>query len=82
MLLAQLWGNGRQNMCPSQRRWCGSGRRAISRELVELFALLLGAQPTSWWRRSPPLWPREPPPLPLKLHGRYSRAEVFRGFGY
>jgi len=56
MLLAQLWGNGRNPMCPSQRRWVRLwAAAAIRAELVELFALLLE-------RHRPPggaarLWP-------------------------
>ncbi|PZV02695.1 MAG: DUF3427 domain-containing protein, partial [Cyanobium sp.] len=56
---------------------------AIRAELVELFGLLLErtthlVAPLDW-----PFLPEgEPaPPVPLKLHGRYSRAEVFAAFG-
>ncbi|MEA5443863.1 DUF3427 domain-containing protein [Cyanobium gracile] len=48
-------------------------------ELVELFALLIErtdhlVTPLDWVRA-------DPPPMPLQLHGRYSRAEVFAAFG-
>ena len=83
MLLAQLWGNGRNHVPLAEalvRLWAAAAIRA---ELVELFALLLErtdllVAPLAW----PALAAGEPaPPLPLKLHGRYSRAEVFAAFG-
>ncbi|MCT0231914.1 DUF3427 domain-containing protein [Synechococcus sp. CS-1327] len=83
MLLAQLWGSGRQHLPLPEalvRLWAASAIRA---ELVELFALLLErtdhlVAPLAWGF----LAAGEPaPPVPLKLHGRYSRAEVFAAFG-
>jgi len=58
------------------RVWAAADLRA---ELVELFALLLDrtdhlVAPLDWDRA-------DPPPIPLKLHGRYARAEVFAAFG-
>nr|WP_198949697.1 DUF3427 domain-containing protein [Synechococcus sp. 1G10] len=83
MLLAQLWGSGRQHLPLPEalvRLWAACAIRA---ELVELFALLLErtdhlVAPLEW----PFVAAAEPaPPVPLKLHGRYSRAEVFAAFG-
>ncbi|MCP9917549.1 DUF3427 domain-containing protein [Cyanobium sp. ATX 6F1] len=83
MLLAQLWGSGRQHLPLAEalvRLWAAAAIRA---ELVELFALLLErtdhlVAPLAW----PFQGEGEPaPPVPLKLHGRYSRAEVFAAFG-
>ncbi|MCT0247731.1 DUF3427 domain-containing protein [Synechococcus sp. CS-205] len=60
--------------------WAAADLRA---ELVELFELLLErtdhlVAPLTW----PFLAAGEPaPPVPLGLHGRYSRAEVFAAFG-
>ncbi len=79
MLMAQLWGSGRQHVPLAEalvRLWAAADLRA---ELVELFALLLErtdhlVAPLDWDRA-------DPPPIPLKLHGRYSRAEVFAAFG-
>ena len=79
MLLAQLWGSGRQHVPLADalvRLWAAANVRA---ELVELFALLLErtdhlVSALDWGRT-------DPPPIPLKLHGRYSRAEVFVAFG-
>jgi hypothetical protein len=79
MLMAELWGSGRQHLPLADallRLWAASDLRA---ELVELFALLLERTahliaPLDWDRA-------DPPPIPLKLHGRYSRAEVFAAFG-
>jgi hypothetical protein len=79
MLMAQLWGSGRQHLPLAEalvRLWAAADLRA---ELVELFALLLErtdhlVAPLDWDRA-------DPPPIPLKLHGRYSRAEVFAAFG-
>ena len=58
------------------RLWAAADLRA---ELVVLFALLLErtdhlVSPLDWDRA-------DPPPIPLKLHGRYSRVEVFAAFG-
>jgi hypothetical protein len=58
------------------RLWAAADLRA---ELVELFALLHErtdhlVSPLDWGRA-------DPPPIPLKLHGRYSRAEVFAALG-
>jgi hypothetical protein len=83
MLLAQLWGSGRQHLPLAEalvRLWAAPAIRA---ELVELFALLLKrtthlVAPLAW----PCLAGGEPtPPVPLKLHSRYSRAEVFAALG-
>ena len=83
MLLAQLWGSGRQHLPLTEalvRLWAA---HAIRAELVELFELLLEradhlVAPLAW----PFLADGEPsPPVPLGLHGRYSRAEVFAAFG-
>ncbi len=79
MLMAQLWGSGRQHLPLAEalvRLWAAADLRA---ELVELFVLLLEradhlVTPLDWDRA-------DPPPIPLKLHGRYSRAEVFAAFG-
>ncbi len=79
MLMAQLWGSGRQHLPLAEalvRLWAAAGLRA---ELVELLELLLErtdhlVAPLDWDRA-------DPPPVPLKLHGRYSRAEVFAAFG-
>lgn len=79
MLLAQLWGSGRQHLPLAEalvRLWAAAAIRA---ELVELFELLLErtvhlVSALDWGRT-------EPPPIPLKLHGRYSRAEVFAAYG-
>ena len=79
MLLAQLWGSGRQHVPLAEalvRLWAAADLRA---ELVELFELLLErtvhlVSPLDWGRA-------DPPPIPLNLHGRYSRAEVFAAFG-
>ncbi len=79
MLMAQLWGSGRQHLPLAEalvRLWAAADLRA---ELVELFALLHErtdhlVTPLDWDRA-------DPPPIPLKLHGRYSRAEVFAAFG-
>ncbi len=79
MLMAQLWGSGRQHLPLAEalvRLWAAADLRA---ELVELFVLLLErtdhlVSPLDWGRA-------DPPPIPLKLHGRYSRAEVFAAFG-
>jgi hypothetical protein len=79
MLMAQLWGSGRLHVPLAEalgRLWAAADLRA---ELVELFALLLErtdhlVEPLDWDRA-------DPPPIPLKLHGRYSRAEVFAAFG-
>ena len=65
MLMAQLWGSGRQHLPLAEalvRLWATAGLRA---ELVA---------PLDWERA-------DPPPIPLQLHGRYSRAEVFAAFG-
>ena len=79
MLMAQLWGSGRQHLPLAEalvRLWAAADLRA---ELVELFDLLLERTDhlvaTLDWGRT------DPPPIPLKLHGRYSRAEVFAAFG-
>jgi hypothetical protein len=58
------------------RLWAAAELRA---ELVELFNLLHErtdhlVSPLDWGRA-------KPPPIPLTLHGRYSRAEVFAAFG-
>ncbi|WP_198948219.1 DUF3427 domain-containing protein [Synechococcus sp. MW101C3] len=83
MLMAQLWGSGRQHLPLAEalvRLWAAPAIRA---ELVELFALLLErtdhlVAPLAW----PFLADGEPTPsVPLGLHGRYSRAEVFAAFG-
>ena len=83
MLMAQLWGSGRQHLPLAEalaRLWAAADIRA---ELVELFELLLErtdhlVAPLAW----PFLAAGEPaPPVPLGLHGRYSRAEVFAAFG-
>ncbi len=79
MLMAQLWGSGRQHLPLAEalgRLWAAADLRA---ELVELFALLLErtdhlVSPLDWDRA-------DPPPVPLRLHSRYSRAEVFAAFG-
>ncbi len=79
MLLAQLWGSDRQHVPLADalvRLWAAADLRA---ELVELFSLLLErtdhlVSPLDWGRT-------DPPPIPLNLHGRYSRAEVFAAFG-
>jgi hypothetical protein len=79
MLLAQLWGSGRQHVPLAEavvRLWAAADLRA---ELVELFELLIErtdhlVAPLDWDRA-------DPPPIPLNLHGRYSRAEVFAAFG-
>lgn len=79
MLMTQLWGSGRQHLPLADalvRLWAAADLRA---ELVELFALLLErtdhlVSPLDWGRA-------DSPPIPLKLHGRYSRAEVFASFG-
>ena len=79
MLLAQLWGSGRQHVPLAGalvRLWAAADLRA---ELVELFELLIErtdhlVAPLDWGRT-------DPPPIPLKLHARYSRAEVFAAFG-
>lgn len=79
MLMVQLWGSGRQHLHLAEalvRLWAAADLRA---ELVELFALLHErtdhlVAPLNWDRA-------DPPPIPLKLHGRYSRAEVFAAFG-
>jgi hypothetical protein len=62
------------------RLWAAAAIRA---ELVELFELLLErtdhlVAPLTW-----PCMPEGEPtlPVPLGLHGRYSRAEVFAAFG-
>jgi hypothetical protein len=83
MLLAQLWGSGRQHVPLAEalvRLWAAAAIRA---ELVELFELLLErtdhlVAPLTW-----PCMPEGEPtlPVPLGLHGRYSRAEVFAAFG-
>ena len=79
MLMAQLWGSGRQHLPMADalvRLWAAADLRA---ELVELFELLLERTDHMV---SPLIWGRtDPPPIPLKLHGRYSRAEVFAAFG-
>jgi hypothetical protein len=83
MLMAQLWGSGRQHLPLADallRLWTALAIRA---ELVELFELLLErtthlVTPLTW----PLLAEGEPAPtVPLCLHGRYSRAEVFAAFG-
>jgi superfamily II DNA or RNA helicase len=83
MLMTQLWGSGRQHLPLAEalmRLWAAADLRA---ELVELFELLLErtdhlVAPLAW----PFLADGEPyPPVPLGLHGRYSRAEVFAAFG-
>jgi len=83
MLMAQLWGSGRQHLPLAEalaRLWAAADLRA---ELVELCELLLErtdhlVAPLAW----PFLAAGEPsPPVPLGLHGRYSRAEVFAAFG-
>ena len=79
MLMAQLWGSGRQHLPLADalvRLWAAAD---LSAELVELFELLLErtdhlVTALDWGRT-------DPPPIPLKLHGRYSRAEVFAAFG-
>ena len=79
MLMAQLWGSGRQHVPLADalvRLWAAAD---LSAELVELFELLLErtahlVTALDWGRT-------DPPPIPLKLHGRYSRAEVFAAFG-
>ncbi len=79
MLMAQLWGSGRQHLPLAEalvRLWAAADLRA---ELVELFDLL---HERTDRLVSPIAWDRaDPPPIPLKLHGRYSRAEVFAAFG-
>ncbi|MCP9835450.1 MULTISPECIES: DUF3427 domain-containing protein [unclassified Cyanobium] len=83
MLMAQLWGSGRQHLPLAEalvRLWAASAIRA---ELVELFELLLKR---TTHLVAPLTWPfqadGEPaPPVPLGLHGRYSRTEVFAAFG-
>ena len=67
MLMAQLWGSGRQHL-PWQKRcrlWAAADLRA---ELVGLLALLLEA-PAIWWRPSPGrFWPlANRPAVPVKL---------------
>ncbi|MDM7936773.1 MAG: DUF3427 domain-containing protein [Cyanobium sp. CZS 48M] len=83
MLMSQLWGSGRQHLPLAEalaRLWAAAVLRA---ELVELCELLLErtdhlVAPLTW----PFLAAGEPaPPVPLGLHGRYSRAEVFAAFG-
>ncbi|WP_457766736.1 DUF3427 domain-containing protein [Cyanobium sp. ULC065] len=83
MLMTQLWGSGRQHVPLAEalvRLWAAAELRA---ELVELFELLLErtthlVAPLAW----PFVADGEPaPPVPLGLHGRYSRAEVFAAFG-
>jgi superfamily II DNA or RNA helicase len=79
MLLAQLWGSGCQYVPLADalvRLWAAAD---LCAELVELFELLLErtvhlVSALDWGRT-------DPPPIPLKLHGRYSRAEVFAAFG-
>ncbi len=79
MLMAQLWGSGRQHLPLAEalvRLWAAAAIRA---ELVELFELLHErtdhlVAPLAWGRA-------DSPPIPLKLHGRYARAEVFAAFG-
>ncbi len=79
MLMAQLWGSGRHHVPLAEalvRLWVATHLRAELVELVELLKErtdhLVGA--LDWGRA-------EPPPIPLKLHGRYSRSEVFAAFG-
>ena len=79
MLMAQLWGSGRHHVPLAEalvRLWVAAHLRAELVELVELLKErtdhLVGA--LDWGRA-------EPPPIPLKLHGRYSRSEVFAAFG-
>ena len=83
MLMAQLWGSGRLHLALAEalvRLW---QTRDLLTELLELFALLLErtdhlVTPLRW----PSEGGAEPLPLvPLGLHGRYSRAEVFAAFG-
>ena len=81
--MAQLRDSDRQHLPLADalaRLWAPPAIRA---ELVELFELLLErtdhlVAPLAW-----PLFAEgEPaPPVPLGLHGRYSRAEVFAAFG-
>jgi hypothetical protein len=83
MLMAQLWGSGRHHVPLAEalvRLWAAPALRA---ELVELFALLLERTDHLV---APLAWPglgaeASAPPVPLRLHGRYSRAEVFAAFG-
>jgi hypothetical protein len=83
MLMAQLWGSGRQHLPLAEalvRLWAAAAIRA---ELVELFAMLLER---TTHLVAPLTWPfladgELAPPVPLGLHGRYSRAEVFAAFG-
>ncbi|WP_228009168.1 DUF3427 domain-containing protein [Cyanobium sp. LEGE 06113] len=79
MLMAQLWGSGRHHVPLAEalvRLWVAAHLRAELVELVELLKErtdhLVGA--LDWGRA-------KPPPIPLKLHGRYSRSEVFAAFG-
>ncbi|WP_254945602.1 DUF3427 domain-containing protein [Cyanobium sp. AMD-g] len=63
----------------STQRYSPQAAADLRAELVELFALLHErtdhlVTPLDWDRA-------DPPPIPLKLHGRYSRAEVFAAFG-
>ncbi len=80
MSMAQLWGLGQGQQLPLAealvRLWAAAHLRC---ELVKLFALLLErtdhlVAPLDWDRT-------DPPPIPLKIHGRYARAEVFAAFG-
>jgi hypothetical protein len=75
--------SGRQHVPLAEalvRLWAAADLRA---ELLELFELLLERTDHLV---APLEWPgigadEEPPPAPLGLHGRYSRAEVFAAFG-
>ncbi|MCP9800248.1 DUF3427 domain-containing protein [Synechococcus sp. RedBA-s] len=83
MLMAQLWGSGQHHLPLAEallRLWAAADLRA---ELVELFELLLERTDHLV---APLVWPflgtdASAPPVPLRLHGRYSRAEVFAAFG-
>ncbi|CAK6689479.1 hypothetical protein BBFGKLBO_00626 [Synechococcus sp. CBW1107] len=83
MLMAQLWGSGRHHVPLAEalvRLWAAP---ALRPELVELFELLLERTDHLV---APLVWPvlgvdASAPPVPLRLHGRYSRAEVFAAFG-
>ena len=83
MLIAQLCGSGRQHLPLAEalaRLWAAADLRA---ELVELCELLLERTDHLV---APLAWPfltdgESAPPVPVGLHGRYSRAEVFAAFG-
>ncbi|WP_338442001.1 DUF3427 domain-containing protein [Synechococcus elongatus IITB4] len=75
MLMVQVWGTGKQYVALSEalsRFWAAI---AIREELQALFELLVEStdhlvRPLSWTQ-----------PIPLQVHGRYSRAEILAAFG-